>query len=156
MNGLLQSLFHAGEFRLELCLATDFDKHTRPVLRRIVYSIECEKEEKDTLSRSVAEPACHTIACRKEDAPMDRAGDTDAEGALLDAPCRVSGVQFVYLAFSVRRHFPDPGAKWHSYNDQVLFNCQLYAGFAERLLQTANVRTGIGAWTWEFPTIRGP
>ncbi|CAE7220777.1 UBP12 [Symbiodinium pilosum] len=43
MNGLLQSLFHVGEFR------------------RIVYSIECEKEE-------------------KEDAPMERAGDTDAEG----------------------------------------------------------------------------
>lgn len=43
MNGLLQSLFHAGEFR------------------RIVYSIECEKEE-------------------KEDAPMEKAGDTDAEG----------------------------------------------------------------------------
>ena len=40
MNGLLQSVLHAGE------------------LRRIVYSIQC----------------------KKQDVPMDRAGDTDAEG----------------------------------------------------------------------------
>ena len=80
MNGLLQSLFHAGEFRHRLP-SVFFQPTPGCGLRRIVYSIECEKEEKASEHSEAFFDSFASVFCclrkmrrwRKQATPMQKA-----------------------------------------------------------------------------------